>query len=234
VLLLVLTSCCGTNKDKKDSIKKQILSEQKLASNTDAMKQIHPNIYDKNSDELQEIGISDEKTQDILGDNDSELVFSLPINAMMAPGNRLHLLVEIPKGYKALHPLDSPFQEFIPLEDTDAFNWSEIITMIIKVGKSFSAQQSIDQLKYGITNHASDFEIISEYKKSYKHYEVAALIMKFNHDGKTQLSFAKSFAGPFDSSVISYAIIINDKMTIETAMAKIQKFMSSNLKVSKH
>lgn len=160
-----------------------------------------------------------------------QFTLSLPVNATLAEGKRVHLNVSIPKEYEHVgNKFDAPIHEFIPQGEQVA-NWSEIIVTQAFVGKKIPAQHFAEEVKKGMVAQASHAKVIHHSHKDHGTYSTATLTMKYTFKGRTEVMEAYYVSGPYDCSDVQYSIALSDKMTEHKALEKIKAFMKNHVSI---
>lgn len=154
--------------------------------------------------------------------------FLLPVD--WSTEQHLNLSVNIPRNFKSIQPASSwdkaELIEFIP-ENENVGDWSEIITIQKLINKQISANQitaAILKKLSAITN----ISVISK-ENSNKKYEEDAFVIKYNYKGKDEVLGAKYLSGPYDSVGVQYTIRLNENLSQQKAVEKIQDFFKNNL-----
>lgn len=158
----------------------------------------------------------------------------MPINATLKEGERINLVVTVPKGYKCLQEnLMDTFLEFIPQTDTDSYKWSEIITTVMYLGKCLKAEQIIDSLKNFIIKDDPSAKILDEATENKDVYKSGSVTIMYTSNNRKEVMFAKYFAGPYDCSGFQYSIALEDKKPLAYALKRIKDFIEKNTFISK-
>lgn len=157
---------------------------------------------------------------------------SMPINVTPPAGDRIHLSVDIPQGYKCLQPtLNSAMLEFVPASDLDNPTWSEIITTMVYGGKKIQAKQFVNSIKNYVLQIDPSAKIIEENAQEEKAHIVATLKIKYKFNNRIEIMHAQYFSGPYDCSGYQYSIALSNKMNEAAIVRKINKFVTNNVRM---
>lgn len=156
--------------------------------------------------------------------------FLLPINVADA---KLNLELTIPDNFKLVdNPPETKIIEFIPREDQDPNNWSEIITVGPFIGEKIKAKEFVDSIISRFQKLATDIAIIKKEEKIYSHYEEAMCLLSYRYRSREELLMVYAASGPFDLAMVQYSIHLKNGKDKEPAIQKIEQFFSTHVKIS--
>ncbi|AIK95745.1 hypothetical protein [Candidatus Odyssella acanthamoebae] len=158
---------------------------------------------------------------------DAGLTVSLPVNHLQIHGPDSHqvkLILKVPKDFKPLQPLDgsSHLLEFIPRGD-DQFNWSEILTANIIVGKALQADTLLKIMVEDLKVNAGAIEILKMRVEKYDHYTMAEAALIYQQKGREDVVYFRAYSGPFDLVCTQYAVALRPSETPQKALKRAQK-----------
>lgn len=163
----------------------------------------------------------------------NNLTFFLPINLSMSEGQKLYLKIEIPENFRNISESDVHMQEFIPIDDTDPSNWSEIITLQKYKGSNISAIELINSVKNNIFFLADNVELLQEEIKECNTHKIALFAVKYTIKNKSEVLFAKFFSGPSYCSGFQYSVALNDRINETQVRDKIRSFAQTRTNLIK-
>ena len=130
---------------------------------------------------------------------------SYPVNHLNAV-KPITVNVEVPATYRALGPVDAPFVDFAPANDTDPNQWSELWTMVASVGGGHEAKEMMDQTVGGIQDHPkADLKVISRKEEDKGDYHQSTAYIQYKDpSSKTGKAIAEYIvlAGPADAVML--------------------------------
>jgi len=163
--------------------------------------------------------------------NQKDLVVLLPINHLCEPGKQISLRVQIPKGYKPLQDMASfaatGLGEFIPVSDTDPYNWSEIFTVQTMPGKGIKASQGVAHIQQMIAGQSSEMEVLSSTNKDMGSYQVASALIRYKTSKRQELCYVQYMSGPMDLSGFQFSVPVIGKQGEAEARKKIERMKNN-------
>jgi hypothetical protein len=163
--------------------------------------------------------------------NERVITQIFPIDASMARGRNASFEFKIPKKYRCLAKDQinnyGPI-EYIPEEDQDPYNWSEIITLRSFVGKRIQAYQLVDNLLSSLEKICLNIKVLDRKTVSTNY---SYFMIEKTYNGKKSIMFYQSLSGKYDCLYLMYEIVINKEMTREKAIKKINKLIKNNCKI---
>lgn len=204
-------------------------------------KKLNDQSNEKNTASVQPDNNTKESTQAQIG------IFSLPINATLGAGKRVHIGIQLPEKFRSLQKIDAITTktpkgtvveaEFVPFNDTDPYAWSRIITVHSFIGFGVSAKEMINDLTLILSSGGSDMKVLDESVKEEKMYTKATCITTYTSKGnvteknRRELLYAEYYSGPLDCSGFQHAICLSDGITEEQALKEVHEFAKNNVKI---
>lgn len=182
------------------------------------------------------------------GAQNQTTVLNYAINLAASRGSCSKLQIKIPHSlFRPLsQPKNSPLHEFVAKNDTDGYQWSEIVT--ITCGKGVSALDWRNNLKQGMSSKSKNPIVLEENVEDFGTYQKAYFVMSYTDERKylvqlndgtlkpieknrRELIVSRYYAGPHDAVNFQYSIALVNGMTEQMALKKIQEFEKEYVKV---
>jgi len=154
--------------------------------------------------------------------------FIFPVNVVK---QRINLTITIPKTFKQIESGSPTLLEFIPVNDSDPYNWSEIITLRPFIGNGLSAQQIVEHVVESIKHRSRNFKLIERKIQKHELYEEVSALIVYNNGDRIELLYLYAAAGPYDSINVQYAKTLKSRTEIPSARNKIKAFLSKNVEM---
>jgi hypothetical protein len=163
-------------------------------------------------------------------------IFSLPVNATISP--KVIARITIPNNFRPLQDISvitkGQILEFIPISDTDEYNWTEIITVQLLLGKHIRAQDFTKLLKKNISKHGSNAEVLADRLDKTRSHSSSTLIMKYSINKRYEILIAKYISGPYDCTGIQYSVLISkdvfeDEVKLKEQLEKMNIFLEDRM-----
>lgn len=158
----------------------------------------------------------------------AELLLSFPVNVV---DNNINLIVKVPKGFKKISCDDCDSLEFIPVNDTDPFAWSEIITLTPLIDKESTAEIIVRKFKENFLLKAQEVKVLDETYQKTKNYDEAQVILVYSNQTRRELLKIYAAAGPYDAVIVQDAILIKSDDELEQGVLKLNSFFKDNVAI---
>lgn len=134
----------------------------------------------------------------------------LPVNVATS---KVNLSVDIPPGYKKLKNSNSGLIEFIPKDDKDEYEWSEIITILPLIGQQISAKPYHKLIVEEFKKGAKDVKVLEDTYKlnDIDQYEEAFLTIAYNSGKRNEIVRMYTACGPYDCINTQYSLPAKDE-----------------------
>ena len=120
--------------------------------------------------------------------------------------------------------------EFIPKNEKED-QWSEIITIVKYIGKSFTAEKVSNALKNSIVSDLKNATVWLDTVSGGSSYHHTSLGVNYELQDKKEILMAEYYAGPYDCIGVQFTIRPDSKLSQEEAVKKIEDFFSKNVQV---
>lgn len=183
------------------------------------------------------------KTEDF-SQHEKQIVF--PINwssDRRLTKTRLGLSVSIPDGFCSIEPFEEAMKtssiEFIlnidpktdPKTDMNLYKWSEYVAIEKIVGQSVLASEVVNKIVNDIENDNPSAWIFSRHDADRIGCSESSFALMYRHDTLLVVIFAVYYSGPYDSSGVQYAFVVDNTTTLEIIVKKIEDFVKNNVHV---
>ncbi len=154
--------------------------------------------------------------------------FILPIDWTKKP--IVGMSLKIPESFKSVLPLNeaamADTNEYI-LTQESIDNWSQIITVNKLIGKGIQAEKYNDLFLKLMSENSSKFKVINKetYRIADNRVSVARVIAEYTNNGQQEMILSYTVSGPLDAVNLQYTVVINDKMSKESAMRLFDNFI---------
>lgn len=183
-------------------------------------------------------GASMERVNDkyTIKNEEYSLSYIFPVNVV---NSNVNVTVSIPKNFKAIpQPPNSGLLEFMPANESDPYQWTEIVTLIPMVGKGIVAKEFLSVLINNIQKNDPDMKILEKNNQINENYQVATAIVQyrtnlFNKRGRNEIVMLYAASGPYDAICVQYALLLGDRPKSEAALLKLKQFMNNQITLLK-